>query len=105
MSNYPAIATVTAPLQNVLRTVIHAQPLWSGVDGSTARPDTLDSDVKTARVNIFLYQTTPNAALRNADLPTRRVDGQLVQRPQVALDLHYLLSFYGDEKTIEPQRL
>jgi hypothetical protein len=47
----------------------------------------------------------PNAAWRNADLPTRRPEGQLVQRPQVALDLHYLLSFYGNEEQLEPQRL
>ena len=28
----------------------------------------------------FLYQVMPNAAYRNADLPTRRANGQLVQR-------------------------
>src|SRR5262249_15649444 len=56
-------------------------------------------------VNIFLYQVTPNAAFRNADLPTRRADGTLVRRPQAALDLHYLLTFYGDDGTLEPQRL
>jgi hypothetical protein len=38
-------------------------------------------------------------------LPTRRPSGQLVQRPQAALDLHYLLNFYGNELQLEPQRL
>jgi len=57
------------------------------------------------RVNIYLSHVTPNAALRNADLSTRRSDGQLVQRPTAALDLHYLLSFYGDEGELVPQRL
>ena len=28
-----------------------------------------------------------------------------MQRPQVALDLHYLLTFYGEEAQLEPQRL
>jgi hypothetical protein len=56
-------------------------------------------------VHIFLYQVTPNAAYRNADLPTRRPSGEVVQRPQVALVLHYLLSFTGDDGKLEPQRL
>jgi hypothetical protein len=52
-----------------------------------------------------MYQATPNAAFRNSDLPTRRPDGSLVQKPQAALDLHYLFSFYGDDTHFEPQRL
>jgi hypothetical protein len=48
---------------------------------------------------------TPNASLRNEELPTRRPDGSLARRPQAALDLSYLLTFYGDESTLEPQRL
>ncbi len=28
-----------------------------------------------------------------------------MRRPQAALDLHYLLSFYGDDAQLEPQRL
>jgi hypothetical protein len=43
--------------------------------------------------------------LRNDDLPTRRADGTLLQRPRTALDLHYLFSFRGDESALEPQRL
>jgi hypothetical protein len=54
---------------------------------------------------VYLYQVTPNAAYRNADLPTRRDDSTLVQRPQAALDLHYLFTFHGDDSQLEPQRL
>ena len=57
------------------------------------------------RRNLYLYQVTPNVAWRNADLPTRNSDGQLVQRPRAAFDLHYLLTFYGNEAQLEPQRL
>jgi hypothetical protein len=39
------------------------------------------------------------------DLPARNADGHLITRPKVALDLHYLLTFYGDDTTLEPQRL
>lgn len=43
--------------------------------------------------------------MRNADLPTRRADGSLLRRPQVALDLHYLFTFYGQDSSLDQQRL
>jgi Pvc16 N-terminal domain len=101
MSNYLAIATVTAALQQVLTT-----PVGNAVTGATVgfgRPD--PSNSATPLVNIFLYQITPNAAYRNADLPTRRSDGSLAQRPQAAYDLHYLMTFHGDDTQLQPQRL
>jgi hypothetical protein len=56
-------------------------------------------------VNLFLYRVTPNMAGQNADVPTRRADGSLLRQPQVAFDLHYLLTFYGDDTTLDTQRL
>src|SRR5262245_5237435 len=102
MSNYLAIATVTGTLHNVLTNASGAVP---GAKISTKRPDGASAEAQDPGINIFLYQVTPNAAYRNADLPTRTANGQLVQRPQTALNLHYLLSFYGDETRLEPQRL
>jgi len=52
-----------------------------------------------------MYQVTPNAALRNADLPTRRGDGSLIRLPAAAIDLHYLISFYGNDLNFETQIL
>ena len=103
MSNYLAIATVTAALSRVLQAVIGADV--PGALVTTVRPDGSNSGVPDTGVNVFLYQVTPNPHWHNNDLPTRRPDGTLVQRPQVALDLHYLLSFYGTEAELEPQRL
>jgi Pvc16 N-terminal domain len=103
MSNFLAIATVTATLSRQLQNVI-----GTDVPGSTVtnlRPDGSGSGPPAPRVNLYLYQVTPNATWRSHDLPTRRSDGTLTQRPQVAFDLHYLLSFYGDEAQLEPQRL
>lgn len=102
MSNYLAIATVTGTLQQVLSSAAAVVP---GAKVSTTRPDGAAPAAKDPAINVFLYQVTPNPAYRNADLPTRRANGQLVQRPQAALILHYLLSFYGDENNLEPQRL
>jgi hypothetical protein len=48
---------------------------------------------------------TPNAAYRNRDLPTRRADGTLVKNPLTALDLHYLITFHGNDERLEPQRM
>lgn len=102
MSNYLAIATVTGTLQQLLSNAAAVVP---GAKVSTARPDGAAPAARDPGINIFLYQVMPNAAYRNADLPTRRANGQVVQRPQAALMLHYLFSFYGDETNLEPQRL
>jgi hypothetical protein len=104
MSNALAIAAVTETLVQALTTNLVDVSMVPNAWVSSVTPD------QTARlanpgVNIFLYQVTPNAAFRNADLPTRTADGKLLRKPQAALDLHYLLTFYGDETALEPQRL
>jgi hypothetical protein len=104
MSNFRAIATVTATLR-LERVLAAAQAAVSGADVTTIRPDSTGTSDSRARVNLFLYQVTPNAAWRNMDVPTRNDRGDLTQRPRVALDLHYLMSFYGDDSRLEPQRM
>jgi len=101
MSDTRAIAAVTVTLQHHLQQAL----LGSGAGVSVTRPGAGGNAPPPPSVNLFLYQVSPNAAWRNDDLPTRRPDGRLVHRPQAALDLHYLLSFYGDDKVFEPQRL
>jgi hypothetical protein len=103
MGNALSIATVTATLRRTLQDVVNADV--AGAKVTTLRPDGLAAAAPAAGVNIFLYQVTPNAAQRNAHLPTRSSNATVVQRPRVALDLHYLLSFYGSETELEPQRL
>lgn len=56
-------------------------------------------------ISVFLYQVTPNTSQRNNDLPTRATDGTLVKRPAAALDLHFLITAYGDETELVGQRL
>jgi hypothetical protein len=103
MSNYLAIATVTAALQHVLQ-----GPVNNAVGGAKVgfnRPDGTGAGNGDPLVNVYLYQVTPNAAYRNVDLPTRRSDGTLVQKPLAALDLHYLFTFHGDDTQLVPQRM
>ena len=106
MSNALAIATVTQTLINRVTAGL-AGSLVNGAHVTALRPDdaSLQGAETTPRVNVFLYQVTPNAAFRNADLPTRGADGALIRRPQLALDLHYLFTYYGNDANLEHQRL
>lgn len=103
MSNFLAVATVTATLSRALASIVGEDVLGATV--TTLRPDDSTNGTPETGVNVYLYQVTPNAAWRNNDLPTRREDGRLAQRPRAALDLQYLLSFHGNETQLEPQRL
>ncbi len=102
MSNHLAIATVTAALQRILQAT--AQADVPGARVTTVRPDSSGSGTPETGVNLYLYQVSP-VNWRNADLPTRRSNGQVVKRPQIALNLSYLMTFYGNEIDLEPQRL
>ncbi len=103
MSNYRVIAAVTATLQNLLQDAV------SNISGSqvrTARPERDPGhEVRDGAINIYLYQVQPNPTWRNHELPLRRSDGTLIERPCLALDLHYLLSFYGDDSRKIPHLL
>jgi hypothetical protein len=103
MSNHYAIATVTATLQQLLNQAVSADV--PGASATMVTPDGPASGVPDTGVNAFLYQVTPNAAWRNEDLPTRDSSSRLMSRPRTAVDLHYLLTFYGDDGTFEPQRV
>jgi hypothetical protein len=104
MSNALAIATVTETLVQVLQGTLTGINLGSSPLVTNFRPDQ-QTALPTLGVNVFLYQIAPNPSLRNADLPTRKSDGSLLQRPQAAIDLYYLLTFYGDDSKLEQQRL
>jgi hypothetical protein len=103
MSNFLAVATVTAALRQFLGPMVAAAV--PGATVTTLRPDASNAATTQASVNLFLYQVTPNGATRNDNLPSRRADGQVVQRPRVALNLNYLFTFHGDETQLEPQRM
>lgn len=103
MSNYLAVAAVTATLAQLLETVVGADV--AGATITTVRPEASHAAGANASVNIFLYHVAPNPHWRDDDLPTRRGDGSLAQRARFACDLHYLLTFHGDELRLEPQRL
>lgn len=101
MSNALAIAGVTAVLKDLLDSgLIEHQvtdAMGQGVAVSAAPPDTIavTGDEAGPRLNLFMYQATPNAALRNTALPSVNGRGARIANPPLALDLHYLLTAYG----------
>lgn len=103
MSNHLSIANVSAALASVVFDAV--KDLVPGSKVTHVRPGGEAPGTPAAGVNVFLYGITANPSLRNDDLPTRRAGGDLAQRPRAALDLHYLLSFYGDDTTLETQRM
>ncbi|MFB2891743.1 DUF4255 domain-containing protein [Aerosakkonemataceae cyanobacterium BLCC-F50] len=103
MSNYLAIATVTATLQRTLQAAIQVD--LPGAKVTTVRPDGSGSKTPEVGVNIYMYQAIPNPAWRNADLRNRRPKGDLIKQAQAGLDLYFLMTFYGNEVELEPQRL
>jgi hypothetical protein len=103
MSNFLAIATVTATLQRILQAVVQLDV--PGARVTTVRPDASGSGTPEVGVNIYLYQATPNPAWRNYDLRNRRPKGELIKQAQAGLDLYYIMTFYGNEVELEPQRL
>jgi hypothetical protein len=102
MSNGLAIAAVSEALRLLIAQNL-APEIDLAVNVETRRPPAEPPAEPT--ITVFLYQVTPNASMRNQDLPTRAPDGTLLKRPAAALDLHYLITGYGEETELVGQRL
>lgn len=98
MSSPLAIAAVTAVLLDLLNNGLidnELAPVGS-FSVTAAPPDRVTTgDTEQNRLNLFLYQVTPNSGWRNADLPSRGPKGERLSNPPLALDLHYMLTAYG----------
>ena len=88
MSNALAIAAVTATIRDLID---------QDTDGVTVSALPLDKVPAGAanQINLFLYQALPNAAWRNLDIPQQVRPGETAQ-PPLAVNLHYLVTAYGD---------
>lgn len=103
MSNPLAIATVTAALEMKLQDA--ANMAVGSANIQIGRPDDNIGQGNKPTVSLYLYQVMPNKALRNNCQPVRNQTGSLTENPAVALDLYYLMSFYGDTEKFEPERM
>lgn len=102
MSNYLALATVTATLQKTLQRSVQIDV--EGARVTTTRPENSGGTPETG-ISLYLYHVKRNTALGNADMPGRQRKGDLAKRNQLPLDLYYLISCYGNDFELEPQRL
>ncbi|MEW2397726.1 Pvc16 family protein [Streptomyces sp. NPDC046862] len=103
MSNALAIAHVTQALAVLIESNLAGPELDLAVKMELGKPPAEPPSEPT--ISVFCYQVTPNVSQRGNDLPTRAADGTLRKRPAAALDLHYLISAYGEESELVGERL
>ena len=100
MSSPLAVGAVSAVLRNLLDNgMIEAgAAIGSTVKVTAVAPDTIDLETMAEpRLNLFLHLATPNPGWRNTGLPSRSADsGERLTNAPLALDLHYLLTAYGN---------
>jgi hypothetical protein len=93
MSTTAALAATTQMLRSVLLDATSS--LWARLGStpsiSAVPPDRIVSE-DSDQLNVFLYRTSVNAALRDEGLPVRSANGARRSQPPLALDLHYLVS-------------
>jgi hypothetical protein len=102
VSNYLALATVTATVGRLVGEALERVPNPSGIP--RVRFGAPQADPQYVGCSIFMYRVVMNPFRRNEDLATRDDTGRFVERPRIALDVDYLFTFAGDESTLEPQR-
>lgn len=98
MSSYKAIGAVSASLKALLEDRMEAS-----IDVTIAPPDVVLPG-RTARINLYLYRITENAALKNQEIPGHGHPASY-GHPPLSLNLHYLVTAYpGNEKTDDADR-
>jgi hypothetical protein len=99
MSSPLAIGAVSAVLRNYLDNgLIEINAPVSPVKVTAVAPDTikLDDPEPAPSLNLFLYRTSRNQGWQEVGLPSFDGNGSRVSAPPLALNLHYLLTAYGN---------
>lgn len=95
MSNALAIAATTTTLRNLLHTNMKKRDdLLDQVKFTTLPPDLARGSNTELQLNLFLYQTSINAAWRNWNVPGIVKPGESAA-PPLPLNLYYLVTAYG----------
>jgi hypothetical protein len=109
-----AIASITRAIRQRLQAALNRAGSLGG-EVRTERPDKL-TDTGAPIVNLYLYQLNLNPFMRNNDVdpvivrtPNKsggyKIPATSIQTYRMPLKLRYMLSFFGDERTLVPQRL
>jgi hypothetical protein len=103
MSNSLAVASVSFVLVDLLNNGLIDRDISAAlgdVNVSALPPDKVDA-LQTAgqsQLNLFLYNITQNQGWRNVAYPSRDANGDRINNPPLAIDLHYLLTAYGAQQ-------
>jgi hypothetical protein len=101
MSTALAIASVTQVLKDLLNNGLNDHDVTGSVGRNVTvtalPPDRIDTTAtnEPSQLNLFMYQATPNPGWRNEGYPSHNGRGERIRNPDLALDLHYLLTAYG----------
>ena len=97
MTNLHGIATCTAALRARLAEILPTAV--AGATASTVRVGETAGQGGLPQVgaNVFLFATRRAATHANADAQVRDASGRLLRRPVAAVELDYLISFYGQD--------
>ncbi|MEP7054517.1 MAG: DUF4255 domain-containing protein [Actinomycetota bacterium] len=106
MSNTLAIAAVTATLRYLLHEALRAEPdAVSGAHVTTHHPARLTAaNTAATGINVFLYEASLDSAARHHEVPIRSPGQEIPERLPAAVDLQYLLSCYGNDDSLDPER-
>lgn len=102
MSNTLAISAVTLTLRSLLTNGIRQE--LNDIQVTTLTPDKARGNNSFNQLNLFLYQTMPNAAWRNQDMPRQVKPGERGY-PPLPLNLYYLITAYGQDNEVATHRL
>jgi hypothetical protein len=101
MTTPHAIAAVTAVLRRGITAYLTAAGVTSSVGGVSVTalpPDRLvTGQQEKNQVNLFMHRVSHNPGWVNRGVPPRDGSGARVAAPPLALDLHYVLSAYGQD--------
>jgi hypothetical protein len=104
MSNALAVASVSFVLVDLLNNGLIDRDISASLGDvavTALAPDKIDAaqsgGQNQSQLNLFLYNITQNQGWRNVGYPSRDSNGDRIDNPPLALDLHYLLTAYGAE--------
>jgi len=96
-----AIAAVTAVLRSRLTGYLSSAGVTSSVGNVSVTalpPDRLATGQQEKnQINLFMYRVSHNPGWANLGVPPRDAAGTRVAAPPLALDLHYVISAYGQD--------
>ena len=104
MSGSFAVAAVSAVLQRLLGRGVGGLTAFGNVSVTALPPDRIvTTPNEPSQLNLFMYQALVNTAWRNVGMPSHAASGERVTNPPLGLDLHYLLTAYGEKGSL-PKR-